>query len=206
MRAAAIELSTHVRVPSRKPQFGNQEPPRTRQVDRVEHARRAGPGANGTVGGRRQRRGRQGFRGQGLGAGRRRDGPQVARPHAPTCEHRPSGTRQPDGPHRPFAAPQAGSDRAHALRPARLGQDDHLRQARQAAPTARPQADARGGRLATPRRYPAVADSGRATRHPRLCRPVRERPRGPLPDRRARGQGQRRGSGDPRYGRPLARR
>ena len=71
-------------------------------------------------------------------------------PHPPTRQHRPPGIGQPDGPGRPFAAPQARSDRAHALRPARLGQDDHLRQTWQVAPATRPQADARCGRLAAP--------------------------------------------------------
>ena len=146
----------------------------------------------GPAGGRRQHRGRQGFRRQGLRAGRRRDGAQVARPHPPTGRHRPQGTGQPDGPGGPFAAPQAGVDGADALRPARLGQDDHLRQAGQAAPAARPQADARGGRLAAPRGHPAVAGAGPAAWYSRLCRPGRQGSRGPLPDRREAGQGHRR--------------
>ena len=47
--------------------------------------------------------------------------------------------------------------RADALRPARLGQDDHLRQARPADQRARPQADARGRRLAAARGHRTIA-------------------------------------------------
>ena len=71
---------------------------------------------------------------------------------------------------------------------------------------ARPQADARGRRLAAPRGHPAVAGARPAARYSRLCRPGREGSRGPLPCRGEAGQGHGRRGGDPRHGRPLARR
>ena len=68
---------------------------------------------------------------------------------------------------------------------------------------ARPQADARGRRLAAARRHPAVAGARPAARLARLCRPGREGSRGPVPGRGEAGQGDRGRRGDPRHGRPA---
>ncbi len=55
-------------------------------------------------------------------------------PQPAARRHRPPGTDRPDGAGRPLAAPAGRRrDRADALRPAGLGQDDHLRQAGAAA-------------------------------------------------------------------------
>ena len=71
----------------------------------------------------------------------------------------------------------------------------------------RQEADARGRRLAAPRRHPAVAGHRPAARHARLRRPGGQGPGGPVPGG---GQGRPRPTGvdvlDPRHGRPAARR
>ncbi len=139
-------------------------------------------GAAGPAGSRRQRRSCQGFCRQGRRPGGGRSGPEVVGPDAAACVHRASGVGRPDGPGGPFAAPQAGHDDPDALRPARLRQDDHLRQAGPHVAGARPQADARRRRLAASRGHPAVASARRAARHSRVRRSCREGSRGRLPN------------------------
>ena len=98
---------------------------------------------------------------------------------------------QPDGPGRSLAALAQRVDAVDALRPARLGQDHHLRQARPADPRAGQEAHAGGGRLATPGRHPTIASARPATRPAGVCRSGRQGPRGPVPGGSEAGQGRR---------------
>ena len=86
------------------------------------------------------------------------------------------------GPGRPLAASQTGPDRADDVRAARLGQNDHLRQAGADADRARPQANACGGRLAASGGRPPIAGARRADRRAGLCRRGRDRSRGRVPE------------------------
>src|SRR5947207_1802552 len=58
-----VELSSHVRIASRKPEFGAKDPDRQGSAQRIEHARRAGAGAAVAARSRRQLSGRQGLHG-----------------------------------------------------------------------------------------------------------------------------------------------
>ena len=99
---------------------------------------------------------------------------------------------QADGPGRSFAASQARHDGAHAVRPARLRQNDHLRQARPDDQGARQAADARRRRLAASGRHPAVARARRAAWHPGLFRAGGDRPGAGLQQRGAKSSRRRR--------------
>ena len=111
-----------------------QNAPRPGQAHRIEHARRAQARRAVAARSRRQLPGRPRLHGARHRAGRRREGAQVAQPEPAGRRHRLPGARQPDGAGRPLAPPagRGRRDRADDVRPARLRQDDHLRQARPA--------------------------------------------------------------------------
>ena len=118
--------------------------PRQRRSDRSEHAGRPARGPHGAAGSRRQLQRRPGV--HGAGSPSRRSGPQVIksiRPEQQIVKIVHDELIELMGPVDPsIRFEKTGPDGPDALRPAGLGQDDDLRQARPAAGRPGPQADA----------------------------------------------------------------
>ena len=90
-----------------------------------------------------------------------RGGAQAAGPHPAVGEDRPRRAGRADGAGRSLAAPAVAGAGADALRPARVGQDDHLRQAGPDGQAAGPQPDAGRRRLAASGGHRPVAGARR---------------------------------------------
>ncbi len=203
-----LAFPEHVRRSLRPPPGSPRRRPLTRQADRGRRQQGDAPGAPGAARGRRQLQGRQAVHRGGQGARARARRARLAQPRPAGGEDRLRRADDADG--RGGARPrtrQARADRDPDGRPAGLGQDHRLRQAR--APPARGAQDGRGGgglrRLPARRGRPA-GQGRRPGRRPRVRaghgpRPGRHRRVGARP-----GQARPPRRPDRRHERPPARR